>query len=272
MIVIDHGPPPTDDGWVGAGEAWGHAAVDWAYLFEPYARDAIETVFSMCGVGGGTELFDLACGSGYALARADRLGAVTTGLDASRALIEIADRRVPEAELRVGSMFDIPFGAGWFDAVTSFNGVWGGCDAAFHEVFRVMKPGAKFGITFWGQGKHLDLRDFFIAVGSSTPSVESEMKGLASIATPGEAERMFEQSGFVDIERGSTQAILDFTDKDHAWRALRSPGLLVPALEAVGEDALRTACLQALEPFRASAGSYHLTNELIHVVGTKPAA
>jgi hypothetical protein len=40
MIVAEI--PTKDDGWVCAGEAWGHAAIDWAYLFEPYARDAIE--------------------------------------------------------------------------------------------------------------------------------------------------------------------------------------------------------------------------------------
>jgi len=163
-----HRPINIPPAWIEAGRAWEHAAQDWAFLFEPYARDAIDEVFSICGVGEGTELFDLACGSGYALAVADRLGAATTGLDARRGLIDIANRRVPAAELRVGTMFDLPFGNETFDAATSFNGIWGGCDAAFDEVYRVLKPGARFGITFWGPGKHLDLRDFFIAVGSSS--------------------------------------------------------------------------------------------------------
>ena len=58
-----------------AGTAWGHAALDWAALFEPYARDAIESLFASLAVGPDVDLLDVACGSGLALARADRLGA-----------------------------------------------------------------------------------------------------------------------------------------------------------------------------------------------------
>jgi SAM-dependent methyltransferase len=260
-----------DDGWVGAGEAWGHAAIDWAYLFEPYARDAIEHLFDELGVHGGTELFDMACGSGYALGRAERRGARTTGLDASAALIEIADRRAPNSELRVGSMFDLPFADERFDAVTSFNGVWGGCQGAFHEAYRVMKPGARFGVTFWGPGHSLDLRDFFIAIGTSTPVVRDEMIQLATIGAPGVVESFYETAGFVDVSRGATAAVLEFSDAEHAWRTLRSPGIVLPALELVGEDVLRKIVLESLAPFRANDGSYRLVNELTHAVGTKPA-
>ena len=35
--------PPVEP-WRQAGEAWEHAALDWAHHFEPYSRDAIETV------------------------------------------------------------------------------------------------------------------------------------------------------------------------------------------------------------------------------------
>jgi 2-polyprenyl-3-methyl-5-hydroxy-6-metoxy-1,4-benzoquinol methylase len=84
------------NGWREAGAAWGHAAQDWAYLFEPYARDAAEHIFDEVDLREGTELFDMACGSGYATARAARRGARTTGLDASEALIDIARRRDPK--------------------------------------------------------------------------------------------------------------------------------------------------------------------------------
>jgi SAM-dependent methyltransferase len=211
----------------------------------------------------------MACGSGYALGRAERRGARTTGLDASTALIEIADRRAPNAELRAGSMFDLPFADERFDAVSSFNGIWGGCQGAFHEAYRVMKPGARFGITFWGPGHSLDLRDFFIALGTSTPVVGDEMIELATIGAPGVVESFYETAGFVDVTRGATAAVLEFADADHAWRTLPSPGLVLPALQAVGEDALREIVLESLAPFRANDGSYRLVNELTDAVGTK---
>ena len=71
-------------------------------------------------------------------------------------------RPVPAADLRVGNMFELPWADESFDAVTSINGVWGGCEGALVEAHRVLKPGGRIGISFWGKG-HLDLRACFIA-------------------------------------------------------------------------------------------------------------
>ena len=42
-------------------------------------------------------------------------------------------------------------GYGWedesFDALTSFNGIWGGCEAAVEEAYRVLRPGGSIAIT-----------------------------------------------------------------------------------------------------------------------------
>ena len=53
-------------GWAESGQAWGERATDWAYLMEPYARPANDALFDQAGVGPGTRLLDIACGSGYA--------------------------------------------------------------------------------------------------------------------------------------------------------------------------------------------------------------
>ena len=50
-------------GWTESGQAWGERAADWAYLAEPYARRANDARFDRAGVGPGTRLFDIACGS-----------------------------------------------------------------------------------------------------------------------------------------------------------------------------------------------------------------
>ncbi|MEO1059353.1 MAG: class I SAM-dependent methyltransferase, partial [Actinomycetota bacterium] len=261
---IAHSPASAGDApaWQSAGAAWGHAAPDWAYGFEPYARDAIETIFNRLDVGPTTHLCDVACGAGYALGRAERLGAMVAGLDASAELLDIASRRAPTAELIAGDMFDLPWADATFDVVTSFNGVWGGCDDALVEARRVLRPGGAIAVTFWGPGDRLDLRDFFITLGRSTPAVGEEMVSLASIGAPGVVEAMLERSGFEQIERFAAPAVLEFTDDDHAWRVLRSPGLVVPALDAVGDKQLRATLLAVLEQFRSDDGSYRLVNEL----------
>jgi SAM-dependent methyltransferase len=260
-----------DDGWREAGAAWGHAALDWAYLFEPYSRDATEHVFATVGVGPGTELFDLACGSGYATARAARRGANVTGLDASIELLEIAQRRTPDGRFDAGSMFALPYDDEGFDVITSFNGIWGGCDAAMGEANRVLKPGGMMAVTFWGPGDKLDFRDMFIALGGATTSTKDEMIGLASIGTPGVAETMFVDSGFEIIERGATLAVHEAGDADAMWTCLRSPGLMKPALDQLGDEGLRARLMPTLDAFRAPDGSYRIVNEITHVIGRKTA-
>lgn len=255
--------------WQIAGDAWAHSALDWAYRFEPYARDSVEYLFRLLGVDASQDLLDLACGSGYALGQAERLGASTAGIDASAGLIEIARRRAPGTELRTGSMFDLPWADESFDVVTSFNGIWGGCQDAVDEAHRVLRSEGSIAVTFWGPGHALDLRDFFIVIGTTAPGVADELKGLASIGVPGVCEDMLEAAGFTVTERGATSAILEAVDADDVWRTLRSPGVVLPSLEHVGEQQLRRQVLEAVEPFRAEDGSYRIVNQLTHVVGQK---
>ena len=260
----------SEEAWVGAGRAWEHAATDWAFLFEPYARDAVEEVFRHSSVGPETAVLDIACGSGLAVARGERLGAKTAGIDAAAGLIDIARRRAPDSDLVVGDMFDLPWGSETFDVVTSFNGIWGGCEAAVAEMARVVKPGGTVAITFWGPGKNLDLRDYFIMLGSSMAEVAEELMDLAQIGEPGVAEKMFAEAGLDVHVRGATAARFEWPDADIAWRALRSPGVARPPLEHLGEDELERRTLESIAAFQAADGSYLLSNELTHIIASRP--
>ena len=258
------------DAWVEAGAAWGHAAADWAYLFEPYARDAADHLFGLLNVGPQTKLFDMACGGGYATARAARLGATVGGIDASGELIDIARRRTPAGDFTVGTMFDLPHTDASFDVVTSFNGLWGGCEGAMDESFRVLRPGGHVAFTFWGPGRTLDFREMFIALGGATADAMDEMISLASIGSPGTAEQMLSSAGFEFVVRGHTEAIHELPNEDVMWRCLRSPGLMVPALDALGDHRLRELLMATIESCRSDDGSYRVSNQLTHVIGKKP--
>ena len=74
------------------------------------AGPLLETLFDQLGVGQGTRLLDIARGSGYAAAVAAGRGAQVSGLDAPQALTSIARARTPEADFRVGDLFELPFG------------------------------------------------------------------------------------------------------------------------------------------------------------------
>lgn len=270
--VADSATPHADGhDWAIAGEAWGSRARDWATLFESYAVDMISTIHRSIGVGPGTTLLDVACGSGMAIRMAESAGANTAGVDAAAPLVEIAQIRNPRSDLRVGTMFELPWGDGSFDAVTAINGIWGNCQGAVDEAFRVLRPGGSIGLSFWGNGKPFDLKGAFIAFAIHSP--KDHVAGMIKtndVATPGVVEDMLETGGFVDVERGGLITMIEWPDPETAWRALSSVGPAQPALEAVGADVLRTAVLEALSVCRDDDGIYRLRNDHQFVTARHP--
>lgn len=269
----NEGRSPRDEGhdWRAAGEAWGHGAADWACLYEHYSMDVLIAIFGRVGVGPGTSLLDIACGSGLAVRLATGMGATVSGVDASAALLAVATARTPEADLRLGSMFELPWPDSSFDAAISINGIWGGCEAALDEAFRVLKTGAPIGISFWGEGPPLDIRALFRPLARHSPQMHHEsMKHLNNIAAQGVAEAMLEASGFVVTESGARTSVVEWPDADVAWRAVSSIGPSVPALCGPEADIARREIRDALEAGRDENGVYRLRNDHRFVVARKP--
>jgi ubiquinone/menaquinone biosynthesis C-methylase UbiE len=259
--------------WIGSGQAWGSRASDWAYLVEPYARGANDALFDRAGVGQGTRLLDIACGSGYAASVAAGRGAQVAGLDASEALIAIARERTPGADFRVGDMFALPFEDNQFDVATSFNGIWKGCEDALREACRVVRPGGLVGLTFWGSPKRLGLLPFFATLLElSPPSHVDATLNQGDTGRPGVAEQMLADTGLEFVGRGTAQVVNEWPDLELAARALAASGPSWPALEAVGYDRFAEAISAAFRPLYTEGLGVRIVSEFGWILGQVPGA
>ena len=255
--------------WQTAGRGWGARAVEWAYLFEPYARPANELVFDRLGLGGGARLLDIACGSGFAAhLAADRTVGVS-GVDASESLVAIARTRTPSGDFRVGDMFDLPFADDSFDLATSFNGIWKGCDGALAEARRVLVPEGRLGLTFWGRLDRLGLMPYFVTVIElSPPDHGAANMEHGDTGRQGVVEDMLEATGFRLEERGTVDVVNEWPDVATAVRALAAAGPSVPAIEAVGYDAFCEALREVVSPLCDRDVGVRITSEFGWITAT----
>jgi SAM-dependent methyltransferase len=246
--------------WQEAGLGWGARAAEWAYLAEPYALPANDLLFDRLAVNAGARLLDIACGSGFAAAVAARRGANVSGIDASEQLITIAAARTPGGDFRVGDMFALPFADDSFDVATSFNGIWKGCEAALVQARRVLVPGGRFGVTFWGRLERLGLMPYFGKVIELSPASHA----TASIAqgdTQNVIEDMLKATGFGALERGTVAVVNEWPDLSVAVRALAAAGPSAPAIDAVGYEEFCHALTDAIAPLYRDGLGVRITSE-----------
>ena len=142
----------------------------------------------------GEMTLDVGCGGGANIARMLARGGKVYGLDYSPVSVSKSSRHNRKAvkagrcEIVRGDVTAMPFDNGAFDMVTAFETVyfWQPIDAAFAEVFRVLKEGGRFGV-------------FNDADGSGEPS-ESAKKLNLRVYTPEELTELMECAGFDGVE------------------------------------------------------------------------
>ena len=97
-------------------------------------------------------VLDVACGSGALLLHANKKGLKCYGIDLSKGMIKQASKKVPEAELREGNYYKIPYDNGMFDNVVSTYALGGtkiDIEKVLSEMIRVCKPDGQVIILDW---------------------------------------------------------------------------------------------------------------------------
>jgi SAM-dependent methyltransferase len=232
----DRAIPPSQR-WLGVDEGWGRRAADFAALSEPGNCREYVALHHRLGVDEGDKLVDIACGAGLAIELAQARGARCSGIDASPRLVAVARDRNPDADVRVGDMHALPWASASFSVATSFRGIWGTTPAAMTEIYRVLVPGGRVGLTVWGHIKRSPgawaLAPFRMA---ESAKIENQA-AMVSLGRPGAGEDLLAGCGFEAIERVDVPFAWEFADPEIFARALASTGPGFEAIQNVGETA-----------------------------------
>jgi ubiquinone/menaquinone biosynthesis C-methylase UbiE len=106
-------------------------------------QDSITAYFRYLDISmKGKSVLDLGCGDGYELSQIKLKGALIFGIDSSQEMIEIAQQKNPEGNIKIGDFENIPFADHSFDLVIS---KWAfqqsmNIDSIYQEIARVIKP------------------------------------------------------------------------------------------------------------------------------------
>jgi SAM-dependent methyltransferase len=241
-------------------DGWSAVAADWARLWGSIARPVWQAVISATGVGAGVRILDVGCGSGDFLVELAPLGVILAGIDPAPGMVAVARDRLPEADLRIGSVEDLPWPTGAFDVTTAFNSLQFAPDTleALAQMTRVTRAGGSVAVANWADERHNDLDTIEAAIAQSTG--ESVPPG-GPLRDAGGLEDVLAEAGLEIVTAGLVEAPWYAPDGDTLVRAV-----------LLGEDAATIATdaevvLDAARPFRQPAGGYRLVNAFRYVVG-----
>jgi SAM-dependent methyltransferase len=249
------------------GPLWGARTQDWAE-HEDMQAPTYEEAIRRVGVAEGQRVLDIGCGAGTFLRLVADRRARPSGLDASAELIELARERVPEANLRVGEMEDLPYDGDSFDLVTGFNSFFFAADlvAALREAGRVAKPGAAVLIQVWGPPQRCDLEAMKQVARRYAPAPPPDAPPPPKLWEAGVLERLATQAGLAPEGSFDTRYAFEYADEQALGRLLMAPMGLATLVGPDREAAVREEIVEALAPYRTPDGRYRLSNEFRYLV------
>jgi len=251
--------PGSAERW---GPLWGARPDDWA-LTEDQQLPTYEAALQRIDLQPGQRVLDVGCGAGAFLRLVSERGAVAFGLDASKALIELARERLPEADLRVGDMEALPYEDDSFDLVTGFNSFFFANDivAALREARRVAKPAASVVIQVWGPYERRDFEAMMKIAHPYLPPRPADAPPEPEFWRPGVLEAVAAQAGLEPGEAFDITWSYEYPGPDTLGRAMMAPAGIATLVGPEREAEVRAAIVEELAPFRTKEGSYRLQNE-----------
>jgi SAM-dependent methyltransferase len=248
------------------GPLWGARPSDWA-LSEDQQIPTYEAALARVELRPGQLALDVGCGVGAFLRLVADRGARPFGLDASEALLELARKRLPGADLRVGDMEALPYEDSTFDLVTGFNAFFFANDivAALREAGRVAKAGAPVVIQVWGPHARNDLEAMKQIIRPFAPPRPADAPPEPDYSRPGALEELARRAGLTPVQAFDTGWAFRFRDVGTLQRALVAP-MGIAVLAGDREQEVKEAIAEGLAKHRQPDGSYRLQNEYHYLI------
>jgi SAM-dependent methyltransferase len=244
------------------GPLWGARPDDWA-LSEDQQIPSYEEALGRVGLEPGQLVLDIGCGAGAFLRLVADRGAHPFGLDASAPLIELARKRVPDADLRVGEMEALPYEHDTFDLVTGFTSFFFANDivAALHEAGRVAKPGAPVVIQVWGPHERRDLEAMMAIAHPYLPPRPADAPPEPDYWRPGILEDLATRAGLTPEQAFDLTWAYQYPDDETLGRAMMAPAGIATLVGPEREHEVTSAIIKGLARYRTPDGNYRLQNE-----------
>jgi SAM-dependent methyltransferase len=213
-------------------------------------------------------VLDIGCGAGAFPRLVAERGGEPYGIDPSDALIEFARRRLPDADLRVGEMEDLPWEPETFDLVTGFNSFFFANDmvATQREAGRVAKPGAPVVIQVWGAHQRCDLEAMKHLARPFLPPRPPDAPPDPDLSQPGALQALARQAGLTPDNEFDATWVLEYPDAETLGRALVAVAGLAVLAGPEREQELKTTIVDGLAPYHNPDGSYQLSNEFHYLI------
>jgi ubiquinone/menaquinone biosynthesis C-methylase UbiE len=134
---------------------WQAIAPQYESLFAEATKQYVDPLLQATGTTSGTRLLDVACGPGFAAAKARETGAIAVGVDFSSAMIAVAKSKHAGIDFIVADATALPFEGGSFHTIIANFGVhhFENPADALKEFNRVLAPPGRLAFTIWANPK-----------------------------------------------------------------------------------------------------------------------
>jgi SAM-dependent methyltransferase len=237
------------------GELWGNAPQDWATIQEPNHEPLREAMLAATKVGPGTRFLDAGCGTGAISVSAVERGAQVSGIDAAENMIAYVQQRIPQGDFRVGDIEFLPFADDTFDVVCAMNSVQYAAEpvAALRGFGRVCRPRGYIVASLFAAPEKVAVAAVGKAMAATMPE-PPKSGGPFKLSMPGKLEELFAEAGLTVLESSEVNCPLRYPDFDTFWQGRKAAGPTQAMLRVVGEERLKMAAREAVEPFQQADG------------------